>query len=603
VPFSGESDDEEEDEDDEEDVSEDGRAFVEDDDEVGEEDEDGDDEEEEDTSNARLAGVVVTANHSASDTGRGTSSRNTTTSSTSAGDVSLTSPRAVVSVGRPANVDAFKYPLPNQICGGANTTNVVLQRKGERPFSRSITGERSSDAVTGSLADSEEDDYYDDYAEPPEDEESTPVAPRRPNPAIQPKILPPSSDSRFSALACDSPRKSAGPSAGSSSSAATAEKALERSGYLTKLGGRIKSWRRRYFVLKNGSLSYWKSQHDAGRKKPQGSVTLDERCRVSRCAGDGSNAFEITVEDANGGQAKTHYLAADSARTAEDWVKTLQNVVQRNALKLLLGRDGVKPTVEGWLAKVKHGHAKKLWCVLVGKMFIYFKTPQDQNPIGQINMRDTRVEEVETISSDSDSDEAGAESIADDSLAALLAPSGPSSLAVPKRPREPTLGIFPNHVQQAPTYLIFPDLEAKEKWLYELSVVSGGDPRRSGTPFERTLQRLMESGGDPAANEWRNPVMLHGNLEAPAAPLTTFGDEETRSAAVQLLKVSSFDSNVVVLSFPRPRAVARPWRTLGLRETFAGGCGRGGRRRRGGRRGSERESGESRKCNINRACH
>jgi hypothetical protein len=38
------------------------------------------------------------------------------------------------------------------------------------------------------------------------------------------------------------------------------EKALEKSGYLTKLGGKLKSWHKRYFVLKNGSLSYWKSQ-------------------------------------------------------------------------------------------------------------------------------------------------------------------------------------------------------------------------------------------------------------------------------------------------------------------------------------------------------
>ena len=39
-----------------------------------------------------------------------------------------------------------------------------------------------------------------------------------------------------------------------------AEKALEKSGYLTKLGGKIKSWHKRYFVLKTGVLSYWKSQ-------------------------------------------------------------------------------------------------------------------------------------------------------------------------------------------------------------------------------------------------------------------------------------------------------------------------------------------------------
>jgi hypothetical protein len=38
------------------------------------------------------------------------------------------------------------------------------------------------------------------------------------------------------------------------------EKAVEKSGYLTKLGGKLKSWHKRYFLLKNGSLSYWKSQ-------------------------------------------------------------------------------------------------------------------------------------------------------------------------------------------------------------------------------------------------------------------------------------------------------------------------------------------------------
>ncbi len=57
----------------------------------------------------------------------------------------------------------------------------------------------------------------------------------------------PATPSRLSNYA-DSPRKCG------------TEKALEKSGYLTKLGGKIKSWKRRYFVLKNGTLSYWKSQ-------------------------------------------------------------------------------------------------------------------------------------------------------------------------------------------------------------------------------------------------------------------------------------------------------------------------------------------------------
>ena len=91
-------------------------------------------------------------------------------------------------------------------------------------------------------------------------------------------------------------------------------------------------------------------------------------------------------------------------------------------------------------------------------MFVYFKNPSDSNPAGQINMRDSRfvyffqlfvyffsgfvyivcllffrVEEVEHISSDSDSDETEIET----------------------RIKEPTLGIFPNHVQQVYKNFVF----------------------------------------------------------------------------------------------------------------------------------------------------
>lgn len=56
----------------------------------------------------------------------------------------------------------------------------------------------------------------------------------------------------------------------------------------------------------------------------------------------------------------------------------LQNVLRRNATKLLLSKEDNKPTLQGWLTKVKHGHARRCWCVLIGKMFIYFKNPNDQ---------------------------------------------------------------------------------------------------------------------------------------------------------------------------------------------------------------------------------
>ena len=50
-------------------------------------------------------------------------------------------------------------------------------------------------------------------------------------------------------------------SAAAAAAAAQANKeSLEKQGYLTKLGGKLKTWRKRWFVLKNGVIMYWKSQ-------------------------------------------------------------------------------------------------------------------------------------------------------------------------------------------------------------------------------------------------------------------------------------------------------------------------------------------------------
>ena len=81
-------------------------------------------------------------------------------------------------------------------------------------------------------------DLSNDYAVPP-DATSTLI------PSTPSRILMASENASLA-----SPRKSMG----------GIEKALEKSGYLTKLGGKIKSWKKRYFMLKNGTLCYWKSQ-------------------------------------------------------------------------------------------------------------------------------------------------------------------------------------------------------------------------------------------------------------------------------------------------------------------------------------------------------
>ncbi|XP_076257246.1 uncharacterized protein CG43867 isoform X9 [Rhynchophorus ferrugineus] len=279
---------------------------------------------------------------------------------------------------------------------------------------------------------------------------------------------------------------------------------LEKCGSLAKLGGKLKTWRKKWFVLKNGVLTYYKSQSDINRK-PQGQIVLDEVCKITRA--EGSNTFEIDTGK------KTYYLTADTITAMEDWVRILQNVQRRNATKILLSKEENKPSVQGWLTKVKNGHAKKCWCVLIGKMFLYFKSPSDTTPHGQINMREARVEEVEHLS-DSDSEERDSEQ------------------------PDLTIGIFPNNT--GPTYLLCPGKQEKDAWLYHLTVASGGGPN-TGTQYEQLIHKLMEVDGDPNCVLWRHPVLLHVPCTKDGAvpsyfPLTSLPSDTLQAEAIKLFK-------------------------------------------------------------------
>ncbi|KAL4098215.1 hypothetical protein QTP88_022860 [Uroleucon formosanum] len=283
---------------------------------------------------------------------------------------------------------------------------------------------------------------------------------------------------------------------------------LDKSGHLAKLGGKLKTWRRRFFVLSNGKLRYWKTQNDIARK-PQREITIDDLCRITRA--DGAATFEISTTK------KTFYLTADSIAAMEDWVKVLQNVQRHNATKLLLNNENNKPTIQGWLTKVRNGHAKRCWCVLVGKTFLYFKSSTDTSAFGQINMRDCRVETVDHVS-DSDGEERDSN-------------------------QPPTIALHPSH-QGPPTYLLMSSKQEKDSWLYHLTVVSGSGSQ-SGSQFEQLIQKLMEASGDPNCVLWKHPTLLHSK-EAINTPLTTLSIESLQYEAIKLFKSCQLFMSVAI---------------------------------------------------------
>ncbi|XP_003962303.1 pleckstrin homology domain-containing family H member 1 [Takifugu rubripes] len=291
---------------------------------------------------------------------------------------------------------------------------------------------------------------------------------------------------------------------------------LEKSGYLLKMGNRVKAWKRRWFILRNGEILYYKSPSDVIRK-PQGQIELNSCCRIVR--GEGAQTFQLITEK------KTFYLTADSPNILEDWIRVLQNIIKVQASGPLTVEASAKPTIRGWLTKVKHGHSKLVWCSLVGKVFSYYRIQEDKLPLGQLQMREASVQEVDR-SCDSDEDyETGSRGFL----------SSHCTLVV--KPRD-----------QSPTYLLIGTRQEKDTWLYHLMVAAGSSATFNvGTEYERLIGTLLDADGDPESALWRSEALSFCK-EGLRSPLTTLPSEALQTEALKLFKSCQLFINVLVES-------------------------------------------------------
>ncbi|KAB1266913.1 Pleckstrin homology domain-containing family H member 2 [Camelus dromedarius] len=278
---------------------------------------------------------------------------------------------------------------------------------------------------------------------------------------------------------------------------------LEKSGYLLKMSGKVKTWKRRWFVLKGGELLYYKSPSDVIRK-PQGHIELSASCSILR--GDNKQTVQLTTEK------HTYYLTADSPNILEEWIKVLQNVLRVQAANPLFLQPEGKPTVKGLLTKVKHGYSKRVWCTLIGKTLYYFRSQEDKFPLGQIKLWEAKVEEVDR-SCDSDED---------------YEASGRSLLST-----HYTIVIHPK--DQGPTYLLIGSKHEKDTWLYHLTVAAGSNNVNVGSEFEQLVCKLLNIEGEPSSQIWRHPTLCHSK-EGIISSLTTLPSEALQTEAIKLFK-------------------------------------------------------------------
>ncbi|XP_053366597.1 pleckstrin homology domain-containing family H member 1 [Clarias gariepinus] len=289
---------------------------------------------------------------------------------------------------------------------------------------------------------------------------------------------------------------------------------LEKSGYLLKMGSQVKAWKRRWFILRNGEILYYKSPSDVIRK-PQGQIELNSSCRIAR--GEGAQTFQLITEK------KTFYLTADSPNILEEWIRVLQNILKVQASGPISTETQAKPTVRGWLTKVKHGHSKLVWCTLIGKIFYYYRNQDDKFPLGQLHVREARVEEVDR-SCDSDEDyEAGGRGFLSSHC---------------------TLVVHPK--EQSPTYLLIGTKQEKDTWLYHLTVAAGNCASLKGaTEYEQLIGKLLDVDGDPDSPLWKHEVLCFSK-EGLRCPLTTLPSEALQTEALKLFKSCQLFINVLV---------------------------------------------------------
>eukprot|EP01121_Diplochlamys_sp_Union-15-3_P021323 TRINITY_DN8607_c0_g1_i1.p1 TRINITY_DN8607_c0_g1~~TRINITY_DN8607_c0_g1_i1.p1 ORF type:complete len:468 (-),score=65.95 TRINITY_DN8607_c0_g1_i1:102-1394(-) len=109
---------------------------------------------------------------------------------------------------------------------------------------------------------------------------------------------------------------------------------VEKGGYLTKLGHKVKNWKRRWFVLREGKISYYKKPKDA---KPCGEVKLNDITYVKETQGYHSKNHSIDRPNCFIIHTNAHYIlcSADNERDREEWIDVIEFARKLSQAKLL----------------------------------------------------------------------------------------------------------------------------------------------------------------------------------------------------------------------------------------------------------------------------
>ena len=156
---------------------------------------------------------------------------------------------------------------------------------------------------------------------------------------------------------------------------------LERSGYLYKQGGSVKSWKKRFFVLKNSSLYYYKTEEDSRESEALGCISLRGMVKVSNGVQMDTdpkpNMISITT------LTRVYYLSASKEEIMNEWYDAISDSIKLASVSPSVVQTAKEDgsLVQGWLVKHKRGLSNSRWAVLKPRELLFFKTAIVRSPM------------------------------------------------------------------------------------------------------------------------------------------------------------------------------------------------------------------------------
>ncbi|XP_019715741.1 pleckstrin homology domain-containing family A member 1-like isoform X1 [Hippocampus comes] len=133
----------------------------------------------------------------------------------------------------------------------------------------------------------------------------------------------------------------------------TQDHTVIKSGYCVKQGAVMRNWKRRYFLLEENSMSYFKSDLE---KEPLRMIPLKEVHKVQECKQSDimmrDNLFEVVTT------SRTFYIQADSPEEMHSWIKAVSGAIVaqrgpgRSAATMRQARRLSNPCIQRYTSRI-----------------------------------------------------------------------------------------------------------------------------------------------------------------------------------------------------------------------------------------------------------